>query len=171
VDDLAALAKPEVGGLRCEMQLLIAWPLVEDVAASFRDKAHAADLRIDLGQAPARSVVRGDALRMRQVLCNILENSVRYTAAGGRIEIRGFTQANVLHIVIADTAPGVPQHLHDHLGERFFRVEASRSRASGGSGLGLALCRRIVQAHAGHIEFTTAALGGLCVDIALPLEP
>ena len=81
------------------------------------------------------------------------------------------THANVLHILIADTAPGVPLHLLDRLGERFFRVEASRSRASGGTGLGLALCRRIVQAHAGHIEFTHAALGGLCIDIALPLEP
>ncbi len=171
VDDLAALAQPEVGGLHCEMQPLMAWPLVLDVAASFSDKAHAAGLQIQIGDAPARSAVRGDALRLRQVLCNVLENSLRYTAAGGHIDIGVRTRASVLHILIADTAPGVPPHLLDRLGERFFRVEVSRSRASGGTGLGLALCRRIVQAHAGHIEFTDAALGGLCVDIALPLEP
>ena len=170
VDDLAALAQPEVGGLHCEMQPLMAWPLVLDVAASFSDKAHAAGLEIKVGDAPARSAVRGDALRLRQVLCNVLENSLRYTAAGGHIDIGARTQAGVLHILIADTAPGVPPHLLDRLGERFFRMEPSRSRASGGTGLGLALCRRIVQAHAGHIEFTNATLGGLCADIALPLE-
>jgi len=170
VDDLGALAQPEIGGLGCEMKQVVAWPLVEDVAASFRDKAHAAGLQIDVGEAPARSAVRGDALRLRQVLCNVLENSVRYTAEGGRIEIGGRTQADVLHILIADTAPGVPPTLLDRLGERFFRVEPSRSRASGGTGLGLALCRRIVEAHAGHIEFSTATLGGLRVDITLPLE-
>jgi two-component system sensor histidine kinase BaeS len=171
VDDLAELAQPEVGGLHCEMQPLMAWPLVLDVAASFSDKAHAAGLQIKVGEAPDRSAVRGDPLRLRQVLCNVLENSMRYTAAGGHIDICVRKQAGVLHIMIADTAPGVPPHLLDRLGERFFRVEASRSRASGGTGLGLALCRRIVQAHAGDVEFTNAALGGLCVDIALPLEP
>jgi two-component system sensor histidine kinase BaeS len=170
VDDLSVLAQPEVGGLRCEMLPLAAWPLVVDVAASFNDKARAAGLQIDLGEAPARSTVRGDALRLRQVFCNVLENSLRYTAPGGRIDIGGRTQAHVLHIVIADTAPGVPPNLLDRLGERFLRVEPSRSRACGGAGLGLALCRRIVEAHAGHIEFTNATLGGLRVDIALPLE-
>ena len=170
VDDLAALAQPEVGGLLCEMQQIHAWPLVVDVAASFNDKAHAAGLQIDVGEAPARCTVRGDALRLRQVFSNVLENSLRYTAAGGRIEVEGCTQADILHISITDTAPGVPPNLLDRLGERFFRVEPSRSRVSGGAGLGLALCRRIVQAHAGRVEFTNAALGGLCVDIALPLE-
>jgi two-component system, OmpR family, sensor histidine kinase BaeS len=171
VDDLAELAQPVVGGLRCEMQQFDLWPLVVDVAASFSDKARAAGLQLDLREAPARSAVRGDALRLRQVLCNVLENSLRYTAAGGRIEVIGQTQAEVLHILIADTAPGVPPTLLDRLGERFFRVEPSRSRASGGTGLGLAMCRRIVEAHAGHVEFTNATLGGLRVDIALPLEP
>jgi two-component system sensor histidine kinase BaeS len=170
VDDLSALAQPEVGGLRCEMQQLMVWPLVLDVAASIRDKAYAAGLQIDIGEAPARSTMQGDPLRLRQVICNALENSMRYTAAGGRIEIGGRTQADVLHILIADTAPGVPPDMLDRLGERFFRIEPSRSRTSGGTGLGLALCRRIVQAHAGHIEFTNATLGGLLVDIALPLE-
>lgn len=170
VDDVAALAQPEVGGLRCEMQPLIVWPLVVDVAALFSDRAQAAGLEVHVGEAPARSAVRGDALRLRQVFYNVLENSLRYTAAGGRIEIGWRMQTDVLHIFIADTAPGVPANLLDRLGERFFRVEPSRSRASGGAGLGLALCRRIVQAHAGRIEFTNATLGGLLVDIALPLE-
>jgi two-component system sensor histidine kinase BaeS len=170
VDDLAALAQPEVGGVRGEMQQLTVWPLVVDVAASFRDKAQAAGLQIDVGEAPARSAVQGDALRLRQVFGNVIENSLRYTAAGGRIEIGARTQADVLHILIADTAPGVPPNLLDRLGERFFRADPSRSRSSGGTGLGLALSRRIVQAHAGQIEFTPATLGGLCVDIALPLE-
>ncbi len=170
VDDLGALAQPEVGGLHHEMQPVDMWPLVEDVASSFMEKARIAGVQIDVGEAPARSVVSGDALRLRQVLSNLLENSVRYTAEGGRIEISAQALADDLRLSIADSAPGVPKASLERLGERFFRVEPSRSRASGGAGLGLALCRRIVEVHRGHIGFSPAPLGGLRVDVVLPLE-
>jgi two-component system sensor histidine kinase BaeS len=170
VDDLGALAQPEVGALSLDLQTVAVWPLVEEVAASFRDRAQAACLRIDVGPAPARSVVQGDALRLRQVLSNLLENSLRYTTAGGCIEIRAQARGDGLHLTLADTAPGVPAALLNSLGERFFRVEPSRSRASGGSGLGLALCQRMVVAHRGRIAFTASPLGGLQVTIVLPLE-
>jgi two-component system sensor histidine kinase BaeS len=169
VDDLGALAQPEPGALSHDLQAVAVAPLVEDIAASFIDKAQRAGLQLDVGQAPGRSVVWGDALRLRQVLFNIVENSVRYTAAGGRIELRLQTAADGLHILVADSAPGVPAALLDRLGARFFRVEPSRSRASGGAGLGLALCRRIVEGHGGRIEFAPSPLGGLQVEIVLPL--
>ena len=69
-----------------------------------------------------------------------------------------------------DSAPGVPDELLERLGERFFRVEPSRSRQFGGAGLGLALSRQIVEAHGGQLDFSLSPLGGLRVTLTLPLE-
>ena len=73
--------------------------------------------------------------------------------------------------MIEDSAPGVPENVLPRLFERFFRVDASRSRATGGSGLGMAICRGIVEAHAGRIGATPATLGGLRIEVQLPLAP
>lgn len=170
VDDLGALTLLEPGALAHEPRSIDLWSLIEDVATSFGDKARAAGLWIALGTAPARSTVSGDALRLRQVVNNLLENSVRYTAPGGHIEIDGWIAGQELNLSIADSLPGVPGSVLARLGERFFRIEASRSRAAGGSGLGLSLCKRLIEAHDGRIAFESSVLGGLRVVIVLPLE-
>ena len=74
-------------------------------------------------------------------------------------------------MTLDDSAPGVPAAALAHLGERFFRVDASRSRRSGGSGLGLAVSRQIVEAHGGRLAFEASALGGLRAIVTLPLAP
>lgn len=89
--------------------------------------------------------MHADPERLRRVVGNLLENSVRYTDAGGRIEVSGAVFGHALHITIDDSAPAVPADLLDRLGERFFRVESSRSRQLGGAGLGLALSRQIIE--------------------------
>jgi len=114
--------------------------------------------------------VHCDVDRIGQVVTNLLENSVRYTATGGRIGVAGVVIGDELHIVIEDSAPGVPAPSLDHLGERFFRVEASRNRQLGGAGLGLALSRQILEAHAGRLEFGPSPLDGLRATIILKLE-
>jgi two-component system sensor histidine kinase BaeS len=80
-------------------------------------------------------------------------------------------QGNTLEILVEDSAPGVPPALLPRLFERMFRADPSRSRASGGSGLGLTLAARIVEAHGGTIEARPSPLGGLCIAIQLPLLP
>ncbi|MEO8671806.1 MAG: ATP-binding protein, partial [Tahibacter sp.] len=98
---------------------------------------------------------------------NLLENSVRYTAAGGRVEVHVATLGDVVQVVIEDTAPGVPETWLPRLGERFFRVESSRNRNLGGAGLGLALCQQILAAHQGRLEFAPSRFGGLRVCMIL----
>lgn len=170
VDDLHELARADQGQLHYDKAAVDAWAAVTDVFASFGEKFRAAGLAASVGAAPSSSTVLADATRLRQVLVNLFENSVRYTDAGGRIEVRAERLGHELRITIDDSAPAVPAHLVEHLGERFFRVEPSRNRQFGGSGLGLALSRPIVEAHGGRLSFAASALGGLRVIIVLPLE-
>src|SRR5947199_310251 len=100
---------------------------------------------------------------------NLLENSARYTDAGGRVRVSARRERARVLVDFDDSAPGVPSSALPHLFERFYRVDASRSRANGGAGLGLAICRSIAAAHGGEIAAAPSPLGGLRVRVALPL--
>ena len=114
--------------------------------------------------------VQGDAERLTQVFVNLLENSLRYTDPGGRTVLRAETgPAQTLVLQIDDTAPAPASADMPRLFERLFRGEASRTRALGGSGLGLALCKSLVEAHGGQITAHMSPLGGLQIHIHLPL--
>ncbi len=170
VDDLYELARGDLGQGRYDKAPHDIWRLIGEVFADFTARFRAAGLHASLGDAPERCVVNSDPSRMRQVIANLFENSVRYTDAGGQVSVAGGVVGNELHIVIEDSAPGVPEAAVARLGERFFRVDDSRSREFGGAGLGLALCRQIVAAHDGRLVFRASPLGGLGVTIALPLD-
>jgi two-component system sensor histidine kinase BaeS len=146
------------------------WTLARAEAQGFAERFAQAGLRLDIGAAPAAADVRADPDRMRQVLDNLLENSLRYTAPGGRVCLHAHADGGRLLVHLDDGAPGVPDAALAHLGERFYRVDASRSRAHGGAGLGLALCRRLLEAQGGTLAFAHAPQGGLRATIALPLE-
>jgi two-component system sensor histidine kinase BaeS len=120
--------------------------------------------------------VQGNAQQLHQVLSNILENSLRYTDAPGRLTISASLHGQAaqpgqrwLELHLDDSAPSVPPAELPRIFERFYRVETSRSRASGGSGLGLAICKSIVQAHGGQLQASISSLGGLRITLILPL--
>lgn len=171
VDDLYLLAQSDMAELHYDAQPVALWPVIEAVADSFRDRAETAGLEITRDAAPPRSTVICDTERMRQVLVNLIENAVRYTDAGGSIHLGGANEGGSLIVTIEDSAPGVPEASLDRLGERWFRTDQARAGGNGGVGLGLALVRRIVEAHAGRITFAASDLGGLQVRIELPLVP
>jgi two-component system sensor histidine kinase BaeS len=106
---------------------------------------------------------------MRQVLDNLLENSLRYTAAGGRVVLHAESDGGAFLLHLDDSAPGVPDASLAQLAQRFYRVDASRSRAHGGAGLGLALCRRLLDAQGATLRFAHAPQGGLRATISFPL--
>jgi two-component system, OmpR family, sensor histidine kinase BaeS len=170
IDELYVLARADVGALDCKPVPLDLWTLARAEAQGFAERFAQAGLRLDIGDAPAAADVRVDPDRMRQVLDNLLENSLRYTAPGGRVCLHAHADGGRLLVHLDDGAPGVPDTALAHLGERFYRVDASRSRAHGGAGLGLALCRRLLEAQGGTLAFAHAPQGGLRATIALPLE-
>jgi two-component system sensor histidine kinase BaeS len=171
VDDLDQLARGDVGALLPELVPVDFWSVLRSTWDAFGERLRERGLQAEVSGAPAHARGLGDASRIAQVLRNLLENSARYTAPGGRVTLSGHVEGTQLHVFVDDSAPGVPTAALARLGERFFRVDASRSRAHGGSGLGLALSRQIVEAHGGRLEFAPSMLGGLRAHVILPLEP
>jgi len=110
-----------------------------------------------------------DKERLRQLFANLLENSLRYTDAGGILEIGAKISGNFIAIEFRDSKPGVPADALVRLFDRFYRVEESRSRTSGGAGIGLSISRKIVEAHEGTISAHPSPLGGLLIKIEIPV--
>ena len=169
VNDLHELALADVGALRYRKTDLDLAPLLAREAAQFGTRCAERRLRLEVDTGTEAVTVQADADRLRQLLHNLLDNAVRYTDPGGRLQVRLRQQDTSAVIDIEDSAPGVPAEQLTRLFERFFRVESSRGRAGGGSGLGLAICRSIVQAHGGEITAHGSPLGGVRIEIRLPL--
>jgi two-component system sensor histidine kinase BaeS len=169
IDDLQMLALSDSGALRFDLQDVELSNLVQTEAAHFRPRFDRADINMVL-RLEDRVVIRGDQMRLRQLIRNLLENSLRYTDPGGQLELGLSTDSQTAVVWIDDSAPGVTAEQLSRLFERLYRVEESRNRAGGGSGLGLAICSRIVEAHGGTISARNSRFGGLSIRISLPLS-
>jgi two-component system, OmpR family, sensor histidine kinase BaeS len=168
VDDLHELSLADVGALSYRKTELDLREVIDDTADAFGERLRASGLALQL-ELPAEPLPAfGDARRLRQLFANLFENSCRYTDAGGALRLQARREGRQMLIDLHDSAPGVHADQLPRLFERFFRAEASRSRRSGGSGLGLSICERIVQAHEGRIEARSSPLGGLWLRVELP---
>ncbi|MGH9436707.1 MAG: ATP-binding protein [Terriglobia bacterium] len=116
---------------------------------------------------PTVTHVIGDHDKLQEVFMNLLENSLRYTDDGGKVRIAAAAESNQVRICYEDSSPGVSEHELPHLFRRLYRGDSSRSRASGGAGLGLAIVQSIIGAHGGEILVAQSPLGGLRFDITL----
>ena len=172
VDDLYQLALSDVGAMTYRKENLDpAQPLagaVEAFRAEFERKGIRLDLRLSEGRGGI--FIHGDPERLHQLFANLLDNSLKYTDSGGRLEVTLGAEGGGAVVRFSDSAPGVPEADLERLFERLYRVEGSRSRATGGAGLGLAICRNIVEAHEGKITARPSSTGGLTIEIELPLS-
>ena len=169
INDLYELSLTDVGALayrmsRVDLAELLRWRLV-----AFQERF--AERRITIEASIPEGVlnIEADEIRIQQLFNNLFENSLRYTDPGGRLRILCYVQLGTVIVDLQDSAPGVAAELLPRLFERFFRVDASRSRASGGAGLGLAIARSVVEAHGGAIHAAGSPLGGLWVRVTLQL--
>uniref|UniRef100_UPI002FCDAE8A ATP-binding protein n=1 Tax=Massilia sp. S19_KUP03_FR1 TaxID=3025503 RepID=UPI002FCDAE8A len=171
IDDLYALARLDVGVPDYVFAPLDLAALAREQAQAFGARFAQAGLDLAVDTLPHGATVLADADALRQVLANVLENCCRYTAAGGVVYVHGSLDASHVTLIVDDSAPGLAPADLARLGQRFFRVDASRSRALGGAGLGLALSQRIVAQHQGTLRFDSAPQGGLRVAVTLPRAP
>ena len=168
VGDLYQLALSDAGALEYRFVAINLGAVVMDAADEYRHTLTDAGLSLTVDALPPDMVVRGDEVRLAQMLGNLLVNARRYTDSPGAIRIRAARAGRDWKLCIEDSPPGVPTNLLPKLFDRLFRVESSRSRAVGGAGLGLAICRNIVEAHGGRIEAGASSLGGLAITVSLP---
>ncbi len=169
VDDLHQLSLSDEGALAYRKAQTDIVSLLEVVAGSFRARFNSRQLSLTLS-LPEHAVFFADADRLMQLFSNLMENSLRYTDAGGGLTISLETQPGKMLLHFDDSAPGVSDAQRQQIFERFYRAEGSRNRASGGSGLGLAICKNIAEAHGGHLSADHSSLGGLRITLTLPLD-
>jgi len=167
IEDLYQLALADAGALEYRYEAVDLVELVQEAIDLQRGPCADAGLGVEQ-QLAMIAPVRGDGRRLAQLFDNLLANARRYTEAPGRIRIELGAVGAHARVIIEDTPPGVPLGDLSHLFDRLFRVDASRTRAAGGAGLGLAICRAIVDAHGGRIGVEPSSLGGLRVVVHLP---
>ncbi len=169
VEDLKTLSLAEAGRLHLAPRQVDLGHLARRVATGFRTAAAARGVRLDLAVPPGAVRARADPDRVAQVLANLLDNALRHTPAGGRVRV-GVERADGVVLTVADSGPGFPDDVLDRVFERFSRADTARSRASGGSGLGLAVVKALVDLHGGRVEARNADTGGALVAVTLPAD-
>ncbi|GAB6070139.1 ATP-binding protein [Thiomicrorhabdus hydrogeniphila] len=146
--------------------------ILNSVGESYALRLSQKQISIDLTEISAHPVsLKINAKNLQQLFSNLLENSYRYTNKGGLVKVSLLESDHNVIIKIEDSAPGVSDEELPKLFQRLYRVDKSRSRVNGGSGLGLSICQKIVTAHSGTIHAEHSKLGGIKVIITLPKNP
>jgi two-component system sensor histidine kinase BaeS len=170
VDDLYQLSLSDIGALTYRKENLDLGEALRDSVEAYRAEFSRKGVTLTANLSRESGfLVFADRERLNQLFANLFENSLRYTDAGGALVIDLAFRAGKAVIEFQDSAPGVPEKDLDRLFERLYRVEGSRSRASGGAGLGLAICKNIVEAHEGTISAHPSPLGGLLIRMTFPV--
>ena len=175
IGDLLDLARLEGGGGTLTLERVPVSQLFDRVAARHERACHAACLTLTASIEPGAAVVRGDRDRLEQALQNLAANAIRYAPPDStlRLSARPLVDEHDggQHIVLAveDQGPGIPAEHLPHIFDRFYKAEASRGGAAGGSGLGLSIVKAIVERHGGHLAVDSAP-GRTLFEIVLPRE-
>jgi len=167
VDDMLLIARLDQGR-PLESQPVDLQVIARDAAADARAVAPQREISVD---APDNVLVAGDDTRLRQVVGNLVRNALVHTPATTPVEIAVTTQNGTAQLSVADHGPGLPAGDLERIFEPFYRADASRSRDSGGAGLGLSIVSAVVAAHGGHVEVRETHGGGATFDVKLPLVP
>lgn len=164
--DLADLAQADAQQLKCYLMPINPWSMLVQEVENFKPKFEQADLVVELQGEGAE--LNLDLDRFKQILVNLLGNAIRYTEAGGRVHIHSAQTATHWSLYVDDSPLGLTDAQLARLGERFYRVDDSRTRGTGGTGLGLALSCQLTQALGGTLQFEHSPLGGLRCVLTFP---
>jgi two-component system OmpR family sensor kinase len=166
VDDMLLIARLDQGR-PLESEPVDLRAIAQDAAADARAVAPQREISLS---APDHVVVKGDDTRLRQVVGNLVRNAIVHTPHQTAIEIAVSTVDGVGRVSVADHGPGLPTEELDRIFEPFYRADPSRSRDSGGAGLGLSIVSAVVSAHGGHVTVSETRGGGATFEVELPLD-
>jgi two-component system phosphate regulon sensor histidine kinase PhoR len=168
-DDLLKLARIEAGKLELEFLFVRPIELIERCAETTLLKSNQKQIVLEIEVPPGLSPVPGDASLLRDVLQNLLDNAIQYTPPGGSIRVSAHAGTNEVVITVEDTGIGIPLAEQERIFERFYRVDAARSREAGGTGLGLSIAKHIVDAHGGRLWVESEVGRGSRFSFSIPL--
>lgn len=170
IDDLRELSLLEAGELTLQRKNTDIKVLVEQLVQAYQIKAEGNGIMLQFNNTDAVSEVEADADRIAQVLRNLISNAIRYTPSGGTVVINLHRNNGELQCTVTDTGPGMSEAEANRVFERFWRADQSRARHSGGSGLGLSISKRLVEAHGGKMWVQTALNQGSTFGFSLPVH-
>lgn len=168
VNDLQELSKAEAGYLPINLQAVNLQPLLASLVERFADQLLEDGPVLQLACPASLPLVLADRERVEQILVNLLGNALRYTPKGS-ITLWAWTKSQTLWLAVIDTGHGIASADLPHVFERFWRADQSRSRLSGGTGIGLAICQRLVELQGGQIEAESQLGQGSTFRFSLPL--
>jgi two-component system sensor histidine kinase BaeS len=170
IDDLQDLAAADAGTLRLHREPVRVEDLFDQVAAAYRVTADTAGVVL-LTKADRTLWLDADPVRMRQVLGNLVSNALRHTPADGTVTLTAWREGDRAVLTVTDTGTGIAPEALPHVFERFWRADQSRSRRTGGSGLGLSIVRDLAAAHSGTVEAASTPGSGSTFTLKFPDSP
>ena len=168
IEDLLEFSRLESGQIKLRPVLLDPADVVASVADKLKPLAGNKGLTLALHVAGLPEI-EADAMRLEQVLTNLMENAIKFTPEEGRIDVTGTECGDMIELVVADTGIGVPPDEQERIFDRFYQVDSSARRRYKGTGLGLTICKHIVTQHGGRIWVEAAAEGGSAFHVLLPI--
>ncbi|WP_422930796.1 sensor histidine kinase [Singulisphaera sp. PoT] len=157
-------ASERLTSTRVRIDELVRMALAAAESAAFRSQ-----IGIEAGELPG-AIVEGDPTLLHQVFENLLDNAIKYSVPGGRVSVSGRLEAGSVEIAVADNGVGIPEEALGRVFDRFYRVDSSRSRRTGGSGLGLSIVKAVVDRHGGSVSATSTRGAGSCFLVRLPVQ-
>jgi two-component system, OmpR family, phosphate regulon sensor histidine kinase PhoR len=172
VGDILLANQLDSGHLRLERQQIDIARLVREVVEEMRvSLSTREDISFEVDAPDSIAPVVGDGDKLRQILINLLDNAVKYSPEGGRVEISVEARGNGVRFVITDQGLGIPHGDQHRIFGKFYRVDPDQSRGVGGTGLGLYICRELARTMEGHVSVTSQEGKGSTFVVDLPLEP
>lgn len=166
---LLDLAQIESGNLVSTLAPVALDSVIEEALHTCTEQALHKGVQLSADLHRGRPEVLGDRDRLVQIFLNLLENAIRYTPAGGTVAVRSHMDGSCMIASVLDTGAGIAAEHLPYIFDRFYRADRSRSRAAGGSGLGLSIVRQIVEAHGGKIGVESTPGRGTCFTVTLPI--
>jgi two-component system phosphate regulon sensor histidine kinase PhoR len=168
-EDLLKLSRIEAGQLKLDFRPVSVAQLIESCVETAQLKAVPRQLALHVSLPERLPSARGDSNTLQEVLQNLLDNALQYTPAGGKIDVSASCSDGHVVVTVADTGIGIPQAEQERIFERFYRVDAARSREAGGTGLGLSIARHIMEAHGGRLWVESAVGEGSRFHFSIPV--
>jgi len=170
VEDLLTLSRFEAGRIKTEMSTLRMDAFFKQIVRDWTHRKNASELELDVKMDDHLPPIDADAIRLEQVLLNLLDNAAVYSNPPRKVELFSGVRDGMMEVRVTDNGIGIPPADLPHIFERFYRVDKARSRSSGGTGLGLSIVKQIIQIHGGTVHAESELGKGTSIVLRLPLR-